>query len=85
VIWQYLKTDIKGAASRILYGEQGDRVHIIQNEDNLMLVINEKNEKFYVKADDVSSTPISKKSNNESGINKPSNTNRLQRVRSKRI
>lgn len=60
MIWLYLKEDIRGAASRRTYGLQGDKVYILQNWNNMFLVVNEKNEKFFVNCKYVCSTYIAK-------------------------
>jgi len=85
MIWCYLKTDIVGVASNIVYGEQGDRVHVIKNEIDMILVIAENGNRFFVKADDISNTPIDKKTTNESRTNQSNNRGSVQRVRSKKI
>lgn len=48
MIWQYLTQDIKGAASKKLYGNKGDRVSIVTHSLNMRLVVNEKGIKFWV-------------------------------------
>lgn len=65
MIWQYLKSNIKGAASGIYYGLKGDRVSVVSNNVEMILVVNERGDKFYVKADDISSTQIIKNENDE--------------------
>lgn len=62
MIWQYLKSNIRGAASRICYGEVGDRISVIGNFVDMILVVNERGDRFHVKAKDISSTPILKES-----------------------
>lgn len=68
--WVYLVTDIRGAASRITYGEQGDRVHILKNDGKLVMVCSESGEKYFVYPHELSSTPIEKKiqDNEKQGI-----------------
>ena len=65
MIWQYLKSNIRGAASKISYGKEGDRVCVIENIVEMILVMNERGEKFHVRAEDISSTPILKKQDDE--------------------
>lgn len=60
MIWIYLKEDVIGTASRIVYGRKGDKVYILKNEINMCLVMNESESKFYVKSDLLSSTYIQK-------------------------
>lgn len=55
MIWQYLKHDIIGSRKNV-YGKQGDRVHIIKHQLEMILVINERGNKFFVKADDLTGT-----------------------------
>jgi len=56
----YLKNDYKGAASLIQYGLKGDRIHILRNEINMILVISENGNQFWINQDDISSTFIEK-------------------------
>lgn len=65
MIWQYLTSNIKGAASGIYYGLKGDRVSVVSNNIEMILVVNERGEKFYVKADDISSTQILRNAKDE--------------------
>lgn len=60
MIWNYLKKDKIGAASKIVYARKGDRVAIIDNQINMYLVISESGNKFHVREDDISSTYIEK-------------------------
>lgn len=81
MIWQYLKTDIVGVASRIVYGEQGERVYVVKNEIDMLLVMGESGNPFYIKADEVSDTPISKKIKDEQPTTKTNNRKSVQRIR----
>ena len=60
MIWNYLKKDKIGAASKIVYARKGERVAIIENQINMFLVISEAGNKFHVRQDDISSTYIEK-------------------------
>lgn len=58
MIIRYLKSDIKGAYSRLLYGRQGEMVTILQNNINLLLVVNKTGDKYYVKPEQLSDVPV---------------------------
>jgi len=60
MIWQYLKSNVRGAATKICYGEVGDRISVLGNFVDMILVVNERGDRFHVKAKDISSTPILK-------------------------
>jgi hypothetical protein len=55
MIWKYLKQDIIGSRKNV-YGRKGDRVHIIKHQLEMILVINERGNKFFVKSDDLTGT-----------------------------
>lgn len=56
----YLIKDYKGAASKIKYGLKGDKVFIIKNEINMVLVLSENGYQFWINQSDLSSTLIEK-------------------------
>lgn len=58
MIIRYLKSDIKGPYSRMLYGRQGEKVIVLKNNYNLLLVINERNEKYFVNPEQLSDMPV---------------------------
>jgi len=60
MIWMYLIKDYKGAASKIQYGLKGDKVFIIKNEINMVLVLSENGHQFWVNQNELSSTHIEK-------------------------
>jgi len=60
MMFYYLIKEYRGAASKKIYGKINDKVAIIQRKGNLVLVVNEKDEKYYIKPEYLSSTPIKK-------------------------
>ena len=65
MIWYYLNKDVKGAASKKVYGFKGDKIAIIKNNIDMYLVIHESGNKFHVRQENVSSTFIVKDKTNE--------------------
>ena len=58
MIWMYLNKDITGTMSLREYGKAGCKVHIIKNNDPLLLVEDEDGNKFFVKKTDLSNEPV---------------------------
>jgi hypothetical protein len=58
MIWKYLNKDIIGASTMRIYGTMGTRVSIIKNDNELLLVQDHDNNKFFVKKTDLSDEPI---------------------------
>jgi hypothetical protein len=75
MLWNYLKNDVIGSYSKIIYGEQGDKVAIIGRLNEMLKVLHENGQVFFIKEDGISIDYITKKQNN--GIEK--NTNRGNR------
>lgn len=65
MIWMYLKKDILGACSRIIYGHTGDKVAIIGNNIEMLLVLHELGHKFHIQKELLSNEFIKKESKNE--------------------
>lgn len=59
-MFHYLIKEYRGAASKKIYGKINDKVAIIKREGNLVLVVNDKDEKYYINPEYLSSTPIKK-------------------------
>lgn len=60
MIWMYLNTDIYGASSRNLYGQRGDKVAIIGNNIEMLLVLHESGHKFHIQKELLSNEFIKK-------------------------
>lgn len=75
MLWNFLKNDVIGTYSKILYGQQGDKVAIIGRLNEMLKVLHEDGQVFFIKEDGISIDYITKKQNN--GIEK--NTNRGNR------
>jgi len=58
MIWKYLNKDIKGALSMRIYGTAGTRVHVIKNNDPLLLVEDQESNKFFIQKTDLSDEPV---------------------------
>jgi len=56
MIWLYLNKDIKGSCSKKFYGKTNDRIFIVKNQHEMLLVQNEKGEKFFIKESDYATT-----------------------------
>jgi hypothetical protein len=78
MLWNYLKNDVKGSYSKILYGVQGDKVAIIGRLNEMLKILHENGQVFFIKEDGISIDFITKKPKNES-------RNETKKSRSKRI
>jgi len=78
MLWNYLKNDVKGSYSKILYGEQGDKIAVIGRLNDMIKVLHENGQVFFIKEDGISIDFITKKPKNES-------RNETKKSRSKRI
>lgn len=56
----YLKENQIGASSKKVNGLKGDKVYIITHSINMRLVLNEKNNKFWVNINNLSDVPVEK-------------------------
>lgn len=65
MIWMYLNTDIKGASSRKVYGSKGDKVAILDNSIEMLLVLHESGHKFHIQKELLSHTFIPKEIKHE--------------------
>ena len=66
MLWNYLKNDVIGSYSKIIYGEQGDKVAIIGRLNEMLKVLHENGQIFFIKEDGISIDYITKKVKNES-------------------
>ena len=66
MIWMYLNTEIKGAASRKVYGVRGDKVAILDNNIEMLLVLHESGHKFHIQKELLSHEFIQKEIKHES-------------------
>lgn len=66
MIWMYLKTDVIGTYSGLIYGLQGDKIAIIGRLNEMIKVLHEKGHIFFTKEDNISQDLITKKPKNES-------------------
>jgi hypothetical protein len=81
MLWNYLKNDVIGSYSKIIYGEQGDKVAIIGRLNEMLKVLHENGQVFFIKEDGISIDYITKKQNNGSN----NGTTTKSKSRSKRI
>jgi hypothetical protein len=77
MLWNYLKNDVIGSYSKILYGEQGDKVAIIGRLNDMLKVLHENGQVFFIKEDGISIDFITKKQNNESRTKSKSRSKRI--------
>jgi hypothetical protein len=56
MIWLYLNKQIKGSCSKKIYGNINDRIFILKNQQEMLLVQNDKGEKFFIKESDYCNT-----------------------------
>jgi hypothetical protein len=54
MIWLYLKHDVIGSCSKKVYGKKNDRIHILKNNHEMILVQHENGSKFFIKESDYS-------------------------------
>jgi hypothetical protein len=54
MIFKYLNKDIKGAYSKKVYGKKNERVYVVKNEVDMLLVMSESGNKFYITQNDLS-------------------------------
>lgn len=64
MLWNYLKNDVIGSYSKIIYGEQGNKVAIIGRLNEMLKVLHENGQVFFIKEDGISIDYITKKQNN---------------------
>ena len=48
MLWNYLKNDVIGSYSKIIYGEQGDKVAIIGRLNEMLKVLHENGQIFFI-------------------------------------
>lgn len=58
MIFKYLNKDIKGAYSKKFYGRKNDRVYVVKNEVDMLLVMSETGNKFYITNKDLSDAKV---------------------------
>jgi hypothetical protein len=77
MLWNYLKNDVVGSYSKIIYGEQGDKVAIIGRLNEMLKVIHENGQVFFIKEDGISIDYITKKQNNATTTKSKSRSKRI--------
>ena len=77
MLWNYLKNDVIGSYSKIIYGEQGDKVAIIGRLNEMLKVLHENGQVFFIKEDGISIDYITKKQKNESTTKPKSRSKRI--------
>ena len=75
--WSYLTTDVKGSYSKIIYGEQGDKVAPIGRINEMIKVLHENGQIFFVKEHLLSNEFINKKQKDESKESRKSPKKRI--------
>jgi len=78
MLWNYLKNDVVGSYSKIIYGEQGDKVAIIGRLNEMLKVLHENGQVFFIKEDGISIDYITKKQNNGTTTKSKSRSKRIQ-------
>lgn len=58
MIINYLKEDIKGAASKKIHGKKGDKVYVISHTINMVLVSDFSGNKFWVNKNKLSNEKL---------------------------
>jgi hypothetical protein len=56
MIWLYLKHDVIGSCSNKVYGKKNDRIHILRNQHDMILIQHENGSKFFINQSDYSTT-----------------------------
>lgn len=77
MLWNYLKNDVIGSYSKILYGQQGDKVAIIGRLNEMLKVLHEDGQVFFIKEDGISIDFITKKQKDESRTTTKSRSKRI--------
>jgi hypothetical protein len=77
MLWNYLKNDVIGSYSKIIYGEQGDKVAIIGRWNDMLKVLHENGQVFFIKEDGISIDYITKKQNNGTTTKTKSRSKRI--------
>jgi hypothetical protein len=65
MLWNYLKNDVTGSYSKIIYGLQGDKIAIIGRQHEMLKVLHENGRIFFIKEHLISIDFITKNQNNE--------------------
>ena len=76
MLWCYLLSDVIGSYSKIPYGLQGDKIAIIGRQDEMIKVLHEDGQVFFVKEHLISIDFITKNQNNGT-TTKPRNKKRI--------
>ncbi|NBU80766.1 MAG: hypothetical protein EBS55_03860 [Flavobacteriaceae bacterium] len=80
MLWCYLNSDVIGSYSKITYGLQGDKIAIIGRHNEMVKVLHENGQVFFVKEHLISTNFITKNQNNGTNngtITKPRNKKRI--------
>lgn len=76
MLWCYLLSDVIGSYSKIPYGLQGDKIAVIGRHNEMVKVLHEDGQVFFVKEDLISINFINKNQNNAT-TTKPRNKKRV--------
>jgi hypothetical protein len=76
MLWCYLLSDVIGSYSKITYGLQGDKIAIIGRHNEMVKVLHEDGQIFFVKEHLISINFINKNQNNGT-TTKPRNKKRI--------
>ena len=76
MLWCYLLSDVIGSYSKIPYGLQGDKIAIIGRHNEMVKVLHEDGQVFFVKEHLISINFINKNQNNAT-TTKPRNKKRV--------
>ena len=76
MLWCYLLSDVIGSYSKIPYGLQGDKIAIIGRHNEMVKVLHEDGQVFFVKEHLISINFINKNQNNAT-TTKPRNKKRI--------
>lgn len=64
MLWCYLLSDVIGSYSKITYGLQGDKIAVIGRHNEMLKVLHENGQVFFVKEHLISTNFITKNQNN---------------------
>lgn len=76
MLWCYLLSDVIGSYSKITYGLQGDKIAVIGRHNEMLKVLHENGQVFFVKEHLISTNFITKNQNNGT-TTKPRNKKRV--------
>lgn len=77
MLWCYLLSDVIGSYSKIPYGLQGDKIAVIGRHNEMLKVLHENGQVFFVKEHLISTNFITKNQNNGTTTTKPRSKKRV--------